>query len=598
MGSAHSKVLKAAYNEGEFEEVISHSDASMGSYRIVKFHINDKELFLLKQLDPSQYDQYTSDVEEFGSKLCRNHPNICEFGFFEPNALDPNIYDLVFEFGDYINTHFQNEKVIWTFITHLLSGLIFLQEEGMHYPILRKRFTVYQSSASVFKLLNPYCFVKFVDNVLGIYLNTQVSTEEKQSFQSTNLQRNVKEFGIMVLSLIKNVEEASFFKNPSSIKPALMSLSIEHNYSQKLINFLSYAIENKSAMNFHDLRRMLNNENPSSYFDNIDSNLQLAQALKREGNLVQSTLIKPQNEPNLSQTLSNLDTSIQFNKAQKLETTSLKVVDSRSNIPNGYESERRMSAQPPSLAKPPLEAQSIQQPVPQKQILVQKLEETPFKPAIQTKKKIKRIVMKWSQEAGAHKEFYEFEDGTTEEVQVKSVEESQKMIEKYTAQTGNRDVSPNIPPPQPLKNQAANQNENLSKNQPDSHPKTQTGVTPSKTGTLSNQKPSVMGHYDVRPVEKPVVSGKTTWNIVLFNQISSEPAKLILTATVKEEFNRYNFMKDVVNRRHPLKPSSYHMIDDGSSKKEKEMSPEQMRVGFEIRAIETHPFTMQNKELN
>ncbi len=234
----------------------------MGAYRIIKFRREEKSLFLSKVINPTQYDNYASDVDEFAKKIMKEHTNICDFAFVEPNRRDANLYDSVFEFGDYINTKFQSENVIWTFINHILAGLLFLQQEGLHYPFLRKKYTTYQSDKNAFKLLNPFCFPAFIDNVIGTYLNMDIGVSEKREFQNKCIMRNIKEFGIMILALVKDTDEMNFFRNPALIRDLFASFRRDKIYSDKLIDLLSYMIENRSQMTFIDVKNFISYGNP------------------------------------------------------------------------------------------------------------------------------------------------------------------------------------------------------------------------------------------------------------------------------------------------------------------------------------------------
>lgn len=476
MGNARARELRDDYTDQAYTEVVCHNDQNMGSYRILKFRRENRTLFLSKTLNPAEYDKYSSDVDEFSKKLMRHHQNICEFFFVEVNQRSAETYDLVFEFGDYINTNFQSEKVIWTFIEHILAGLLFLQNEGFHYPIVRKKYTVYQSDRNSFKLLNPFCFPQFLDKVIGLYLNPNIGVSEKKAFQNQSLIRNIKEFGIMILALIKNQEENFFFKNPSSIRQSLSAFKRENVYSDKLINFLIFTIENRSPMTFLDLKRFISADISPASSDQFQN----------------SYFMNPmQFYHNINQTLLN----------------SLPSSGSHSN--EGYNFRNASSEH--ELQVPALKNYSSFQSSPTLQV-------SDFsKPAPSfPSKKIKRIVVRWVPELSSQKEFYEFEDGTFEEKQAPGREKAPSQLESH------HDTAP-------------------------------------------DQKKSLMGHYDIRPIsgrETTKAADTSTWNVILYSDTNLEPAKLILTANIRNKYNSYENMKSVVNSSDPLKPSIYHAVED------------------------------------
>ena len=78
---------------------------------------------------------------------------------------------MLFEFGNYLNTSLKNEEIIWRFIDDIVNGLIFLENLNIHYPQLRKRYTIFITQSNNFKLLNPFCFDEFLKECANVYCN-------------------------------------------------------------------------------------------------------------------------------------------------------------------------------------------------------------------------------------------------------------------------------------------------------------------------------------------------------------------------------------------------------------------------------------------
>lgn len=93
----------------------------------------------------------------------------------------------------------------------MLIALLYLDSMTHHYPIIRKRYTVFNSQQNCFKLINPFCFSDYLRDSFKYYFNDDCSFEEKKKFQKKIINRNVKEFGIMILALIKNIEELEIY---------------------------------------------------------------------------------------------------------------------------------------------------------------------------------------------------------------------------------------------------------------------------------------------------------------------------------------------------------------------------------------------------
>lgn len=382
MGNKLGQELREKYTRSDYQEVLSHTDFSLGKYRIIRFTPPQNTFCLTKTLDPCAYDQYASDVDELTRKLMKAHNNICEFLFVEPNQEDLRIYDLVFEFGDFVNTGFQNERVIWTFVGDIVAALHFLQSEGFHYPALRKKYTVYHSATSAFKLLNPNCFPGHVEDAIGLYLNPERAVSEKKTALHQHLNRNVKELGVMVLALITGKEETTYFKTPSSIRSAVSELRASGRYTARLFNFLAFTIENRAVLSFDEVREFL------------------------------SADVGGPGEDRLQQVLASSPSSP---TTPRTEPGTKPVVQQKGSLPARTASS--CGIQPVTL--PLVEASSFRSPrsppaEPSKE---------QFAPAT---KKVRRIIARWCKEINGHREFVEYEDG--------SVEERPRATETTTAQ--------------------------------------------------------------------------------------------------------------------------------------------------------------------
>lgn len=268
MGNSKSTVIKEEYETRRYRIIIQHTDPYIGPYQLIKFTNVGTILYLRTTIEPIKYDHYNSNYDLFSSKMQNMCKNICGFEFLNESAIQSQAYDLVFEFGNYINSQFQKEEVIWEFINGIMEGLAFLQAEGLHYPVLRKKYTTYVSDTNTFKLLNPFCFTEFVDKAIGVYFNCDVDLIEKADYSRQCINRNVKEFAIMILALIKNVDESQFIKNPTLIKPAIKSL--RGVYSDDLVNLLAFIIRSREMLNFIDLRNFLEHS-PDRFFNSITS---------------------------------------------------------------------------------------------------------------------------------------------------------------------------------------------------------------------------------------------------------------------------------------------------------------------------------------
>lgn len=256
MGNKQSTDLKDKYMNNSYKHILEHKDFQLGKYSLFRYP-DQKVLYLKKHINPSEFDDYTSDWNMFENKVFSKCQNLCELKFFVTNKQNPEIYDIVFEFGNYINTHLNNENIIWDFINDILKALLFLQHQNLYYPLLRKRYTVFVSESSSFKILSPYAFGSFMKEAITVFFNPNVSLLRKKEICGKNVNRNVKEFGIMVLALVHNVEDVVIYKNPGLIKEILGI--VKKKFSVKLYDFLSFTIETRERMTFTDLEHYLMN---------------------------------------------------------------------------------------------------------------------------------------------------------------------------------------------------------------------------------------------------------------------------------------------------------------------------------------------------
>jgi hypothetical protein len=256
MGNTKSQEEKNEYQGGCFYEALEIKDCYLGRYSILKNSLRPDHLYLSKQLNPVQYDSFQADVEEFSFRLTKSYRGFCDFHFIDPNPFDPDVYDMIFEFGNYL-TVLQTEQSLWNFINDLTAALKSLEADGIHYPVIRKKYACYSPIHKCFKLLNPFCFGAFNEDLLRIYLNPNVNDNDKLLFLKAKVNKSVREFGITILALSSGLEEAHFVQNPGLIKGKLDSM--EATYSEKLTQFLRFLIETRGELTFADVRIFFEN---------------------------------------------------------------------------------------------------------------------------------------------------------------------------------------------------------------------------------------------------------------------------------------------------------------------------------------------------
>jgi hypothetical protein len=251
MGNAKSQQEKSEYQAGCFYEALEIQDCYLGRYKVLKNTLRQERLYFSKQLHPEQYDSYQADVDEFSGRLTQSYHGFCDFHFIDPNPYNPDAYDMVFEYGSCL-TVLQNEQSLWSFINDITVALRALEMDGTHYPVIRKKYACFNASQKCFKLLNPFSFDSYNDDLMRIYLNPSVTDQDKALFLRTKINKSVRELGITILALASGLEEAHIVQNPGFIKGKLDSM--EQGYSSKLTSLLRFLVETRGELSFADVR--------------------------------------------------------------------------------------------------------------------------------------------------------------------------------------------------------------------------------------------------------------------------------------------------------------------------------------------------------
>ena len=260
MGNTKSQKLKESYIKGKYNVKESRKDQLLGLYSILQFHGFETDLYIQKVLNPSEYDEY-ADINEFIKKLSNSCKNICEFFFVEYNTQNQDLFDLVFEFGGPLALPLKKEKYVWRLIEQLTEGLLFLEDNILHYPFLHKNYIV-QTGDKSFKLVNPYCFPDYLKEVLQIYMNPMNPVSNRKIYSQTQIKRNLREFAVLIITLTQSHSVQRLLKEPNYWQEVLMSM--RGQISQELESFIAFILQQNAnaPQSFHDVKNWLNTYKP------------------------------------------------------------------------------------------------------------------------------------------------------------------------------------------------------------------------------------------------------------------------------------------------------------------------------------------------
>lgn len=254
MGNTKSSKLKELYAKNKFEELRAENDKHIGVFRVLKFPGFKDEMFVLKVLNPSLYDQY-ADIGEFQKKLSNPHPSICDFYFIETNAKSSDLYDMLYEFGTPFSECAAKETHLWIFVDQILEGLIFMESNGLHYPLVNKKYVVKLERKKV-KLINPYCFPNFIKEVLEIYLNPNNPISKRKEYAKGQIVNNIKDFGILLCALAINCNEYQL-RNDAKYASQLIT-SLEKKFSSNYIVLVkTILLSNKPPASFIEVKEVI-----------------------------------------------------------------------------------------------------------------------------------------------------------------------------------------------------------------------------------------------------------------------------------------------------------------------------------------------------
>ncbi len=164
MGNSKSQALKEEYVQEHFKVLDSTENDDMGNFEILCFDKFNKDTFLRKLINPSEYDQY-ADINEFVKNLSKTNQYLCDFYFVEYNKNLAEMFDLIFECGKPIKRNNFQPETIWALMEQIIEVMEFLELNKMHYPHIKRQF-IFGYPDGQFKIMNPYCFKTYLKEVL------------------------------------------------------------------------------------------------------------------------------------------------------------------------------------------------------------------------------------------------------------------------------------------------------------------------------------------------------------------------------------------------------------------------------------------------
>lgn len=330
MGNTKSQKLKESFLKGKYSVKESRKDQLLGMYTVIQFAGSDSGLYIQKVLNPAEYDEY-ADINEFIKKLSNSCKNICEFHFVEFSSTNQDIFDLVFEFGNLLKFPLAKEKYFWLMIEQITDAMMFLEESILHYPFLHKNYIV-QVGPKNFKLINPYCFPDYLKEVLQVYMNPMNPVTKRKNYSQTQIKRNIREFGVMLITMIQSHSVQRLLREPNYWQEAFTGL--RGKVSKELESFIAYILQTNanSPNSFMDIRTWLNSFKPK--FDKRKLNIfaSLLETPKKQQKAQSLQLSKVESEDISNAPIQYTDFSPNINQVERFEPARMQEPNPLSNF--------------------------------------------------------------------------------------------------------------------------------------------------------------------------------------------------------------------------------------------------------------------------
>ena len=269
MGTTQSSLFHDDFQGGRFSASSHERDTHLGPFRLIKLASASQKLFLAKTIRPEAFDHFSLQFDKMLVALEKPLTGLCHYKSWS-NMENEHEYVLLFDFDEPISSPVI-EADFWSLVCQIVESLKAMESSGIFYPALRKPYLRRKSETGSIRLLNPFCFTSFHEKSIRVIFDADTSETEKARFCRLNINRNIKELGILALSLLKNVDESIFLREPSIIRSAIKE--VQGKFSPTVTHFLLFCLENRKEVTANQLSTFLdsgcNIENLKTNFDDL-----------------------------------------------------------------------------------------------------------------------------------------------------------------------------------------------------------------------------------------------------------------------------------------------------------------------------------------
>lgn len=123
MGNQQTSVFKEKFLQRDYQLISTKKDEFVGIFSLLKFS-KANSLFIQKLLNPDDY-QKQADFEKIIENILQTNSYFSKFQFFERNQMNPKMFDLVFDYGESVQT--LEESEFWPAVRQVVQGMISLE---------------------------------------------------------------------------------------------------------------------------------------------------------------------------------------------------------------------------------------------------------------------------------------------------------------------------------------------------------------------------------------------------------------------------------------------------------------------------------------
>lgn len=238
----------------EYDMMESRQDKTYGAFQVVRFPQIDRknQIYARKTMHPNQMDRLQFSSKALQKRVTTHFPKVSRFDCIGESTSQPGHYDLYFGFdkGTLLEVFQQrviSEGEIWRVVDTICSVGTSFEKHLEHFPYLNKAAILLGENGV--GILNPYLSESYLQFVVTYYLP---GDQNAFAQHHENIRRNLREFGIVLLSLASNTPQYEI-KSRQKVSSLIQALK-----SQRLTSFATLSeilILTQQIQSFEELHR-------------------------------------------------------------------------------------------------------------------------------------------------------------------------------------------------------------------------------------------------------------------------------------------------------------------------------------------------------